>query len=78
MTETGRDGAVVARFPKNGECARGPESYRGRRETVSFWDDRQISDLASLTRVDGAGLPENSISVEGFVSLITFGASKEG
>ena len=47
-------------------------------KTVSFWDDRQISDLASLIRVDGAGVPENSISVEGFVSLITFGASKEG
>ncbi|MBB21644.1 MAG: hypothetical protein CMN04_01955 [Roseibacillus sp.] len=78
MTEIGRDAAIVARFPKNGECARGPKGYRGRREIVSLWDDRQISDLASLIRADGAGVTADSIRIEGFDSLITFVASKEG
>ena len=47
-------------------------------KTVSFWDDRQISDLASLIRADGAGVTADSIRIEGFISLITFVASKEG
>ncbi len=63
MTETGRDAVIVAQFPKNGGCARGPEGCRGWRETVSFWDDRQIDVLASLMRVDGAGVPADTIRI---------------